>query len=326
MNENNNLPGESKNTTVQNNNQDGTYQVVLPCNVKEFGGFVAGLLGKPQETKGEIEGTFKLTPKEIANICHLVTQRVSRQNESSLINLGVTVHYDDGDSVTHHNLADFESYHPTTACKPVGISIDFVYLIKFQGREVPEKQEIHVSIETDIEHGHHRVKRWFRSGIFMFRILHTERTWASDISGLLKGHATTIIKKPSKIVNFIIENDSELITYLSVLIFLSVLFFWSTHTLSLLDNIPADFSLERYWVKTVTIFAFLLGVLVTVTHFFQFNITLRATSSILLTQSDLDNASISERKYTRKWHIYFLGWFFEALAGFLAKYAYENWI
>ena len=238
--------------------------------------------------------------------------------------MGITVHYDDGDSVTHHNYSDFESYHPTTPCKPVGISIDFIYLIKFQGRDVPEKQEIHVSIETDLEYGHHRIKRWFRGGIFLFRILHTERTWATDIAGLLKGHAATIVKKPSSLVNFIIQNNSELIMYLSIVIFSTVLLFWSSHTMSLLDNPIANLSLEKYWVRSVTIFSILFAFLLAVTNFFQYHISLSQSSMILLTENDIKNQEKIGRKYFWIWVVYIFGWLLNILAGVIASYLYSK--
>lgn len=215
--------------------------------------------------------------------------------------------------------------HSTFNCKPVGISIDFIYLIKFQGKDVPEKQEIHVSIETDMEHGHHRVKRWFRSGIFMFRILHTERTWAADISGLLKGHATSIIKKPSKLINFIIENDSELITYLSIAVFLIVVACWSSHTISIIDNPIASFSLEKYWVKTFTIFTLLIGVLLSISHFIQYHITLRPSSTILLTEKDSLKETKASSKYLWVWVAYISGLILNVASGVLATYLYEHW-
>lgn len=330
MSEDKNLPSEAQNTIMENQPSEGTFHVVLPCDVKDFKGFVAGLLGKPQEKKGEIEGVFQLTPKEITNICHLVTQRVSRQNEASLISLSITAHYDDGDSVTHHNIIDFESYHPTTPCKPVGISIDFIYLIKFQGRDVPEKQEINVSIETDMEYGHRRVKRWFRSGIFIYHILHTERTWAADISGLLKGHAASIIKTPSAIVNFISKYNSELITYLGIIIFSLVMIFWSSHTILILDNpieyfkANSEYSLTKYWVVSITILSLLLAVLTAINSFFQYHVTLRPTSTIVLTEADVKNLTKTNTQSMLSWILYTLGWAANLIAGIVATHYIGN--
>ena len=329
MSKDSNLPSESQNTAMDIQPK-GTFQVVLPCAAEDFRGFVAGLLGKPQETKGEIEGVFQLTPKEIVNICHLVTQRISRQNEASLITMGITAHYDDGDSVTHHNIQDFESYHPTTPCKPVGISIDFIYLIKFQGRDVPEKQEINVSVETDMEYGHRRVKRWFRSGIFVYRILHTERTWATDISGLLKGHAASIIKTPSAIVKFISQYNSELITYLGILIFSLVMIFWSSHTIPILENPEVYFkvysgqSLTKYWIVSITTFSLLLAVLTAINSFFQYHVTLRPASTIVLTEADKKNITKTNTQSVRNWILYALGWIANLTAGVVATHYLGN--
>lgn len=317
----NNLPIEDAGMHISRSTQDESYSVVLPCDPKQFGGFIAGLLGKPQEKTGTIEGSFQINQKEISNICHLVIQRVKRQNESTLIQLAITVHYDDGDSVSHHNINDFENYHPTTDCKPVGISIDFRYLIKFQGKDFAEKQEINVSIETQMEFGHHRVKRWFRSGLFMYRILHTERTWASDISGLLKGHAESIIKKPSAIVNFIANHDTELINYFSLVVFLVFLYYWVNHTLVQVDQMG---NLTSYWVKSFASFSLIITILIAINQFFQYHISLRRSSLLVLTEKDIKNQTKSNTNYFWACSIYALGWVSNVLAGVFSTYLYTN--
>jgi hypothetical protein len=326
MDNNKQLPN-GQNTTPVNQNGEGEYQIILPCDVKNFRGFVAGLLGKPKETKGEIEGTFELSPLEISNICHLITQRVSRQNDSSLINLVITVHYDDGDSVSHHNIQDFENYHPSTSCTPVGISLDFTYLIKFQGKDVHEKQEINVSIETDAEWGHKRIKRWFRSGLFMFSILHTERTWASDIAGLIRGYATGLIKKPSSVRTFIFKHDTELITYLCITVFTLVSIFWCLHTLNILSTTAGEqtqYDLTRYWVSSITIFIVLGALLFSVNNFFQFHVVLREESHITLTDSDKKRIDKRKKSLLKNWIIYIFGWIFNISAGIISTLMFNQ--
>ena len=120
----------------------GKIPMVIPCEVSEFGNFVMGLLGKPQTIKGQEEGVFDISPKDISNVYHLIDQRITKQNDGQLVHFEVKVIYDNGASVTHKRVEDFEAYYPTDNGFPVEIALSFHYLIKFNDRDVPEKQEI----------------------------------------------------------------------------------------------------------------------------------------------------------------------------------------
>lgn len=324
------LSSESDNTQVSQHKPKEEYHVVLPCEVKDFRNFVAGLLGKPQEVKGEVDGSFQVTHAEISNFCHLVTQRVDRQNDSSLINQGITVFYDDGNSVTHHNVRDFEAYYPTTKCIPIGISIDFTYLIKFQNKQTPEKQEINISFDTDSERAMQRIGRWFHSGLFTYRILHTERTWASDISGLLKSHAETIMVKESPLVKFIRKYESEITLNTGLIVFVAIVILWCRSTLSMLDNPEVffkhftDTSINKYWVISATIISVMVAVLYSIKNFFETNISLQSSSLIVLTDKDQERQNKKNSRYILRWLLYISGWFMSILSGIVSTYIYNN--
>lgn len=324
------MPSELDNTQVSQHKPKEEYHVVLPCEVKDFRNFVSGLLGKPQEAKGEVDGFFQITNKEISNFCHLVTQRVGRQNDSTLINQGITVFYDDGNSITHHNVEDFEAYYPTTKCFPIGISIDFTYLIKFQNKQTPEKQEINISFDTDAERAIHRVGRWFSSGFFTYRILHTERTWASDISGLLKSHAETIMVKQAPLTKFIRRYEDEITTNIGLIVFTIVTLFWCRSTLTMLDNPEVFFgqftstSINKYWVISATTLSILVTFLYAIKCFFESNISLQSSSLIVLTDKDQERQRKKNSGYLVRWLMYISGWFMSIVAGIVSTYIYTN--
>ena len=141
MNETSNLLSEIKKGA---GDSEEPYYVVLPCEIKDFNRFVAELLGKPQELKGEIEGTFEINHKEISNVYYLLEQRMRNQHGQAPINFVITVFYSDGTSATHNNIPDFERYIPINSCHPISVLINAIYLIKFEGRMIPEKQEVDV--------------------------------------------------------------------------------------------------------------------------------------------------------------------------------------
>ncbi len=49
---------EGEKGKVEVHQAEEQYQLVLPCDVKDFKQFVSGLLGKPQEERGRVIGGF----------------------------------------------------------------------------------------------------------------------------------------------------------------------------------------------------------------------------------------------------------------------------
>jgi hypothetical protein len=73
--------------------------VVLPCEPDQFRDFIAGLLGRPQTIERALGGSLEVGRSEIESLYHLVEQRVSSQNEATLIQFTVRIVYDDNSSV-----------------------------------------------------------------------------------------------------------------------------------------------------------------------------------------------------------------------------------
>jgi hypothetical protein len=174
--------------------------VVLPCEPEKFGEFVSSLLGKPQTISGKFIRQFEVRRETIIDIFHLVDQRVSQQNHSTLIQFTVNVSYDDGSTVLLNSLDDFETYREIRPVVSTGVSLSWTYLIKFNNKEVPEKQQIDISFAangTSFEAD--------ESGMFfihgnriIFRINHTARTWGGDIESLLTNYIKTFCPEENK--------------------------------------------------------------------------------------------------------------------------------
>lgn len=270
---------------------DKPYYVVLPCEVKDFRSFVSGLLGKPQELRGEIEGTFKITFQEITNIYHLLEQRMEKQNDASLVHFAVKVYYSDGNSVTHNNIQDFEKYHPTTKCYATEVIVSATYLIKFRGHETPEKQEIDVSFAIDAEFKKD-YGRWFNGGLYEYRIRHTERTWATDIAGLLNNHGSTIVDKIGGVRKFFRRRGDEIAIYFSQLVFLISIFVWSNAAITFLNSLGSDvqglMSLAAFCIRSLPAFALLIVTVISVKTYVDNTPFFIGGSGILFTEHDKD--------------------------------------
>lgn len=188
------------------------YAVVLPCNQKDFGDFVAGLLGKPQRIKKRFLGSFEITSDEISSTFQLVEQRVHQQNDATLIQFHLDVQYDDNSSVVHTSLEDFLLYRELRPLVPTSIHVTWIYLIKFRDKDFPEKQTIEMSFGTGNS-------PWTEVGIHI-RINHTARSWANDIESLLSGHALILLKSENRLKSFISDNSGKIGTTFGVIFFL----------------------------------------------------------------------------------------------------------
>lgn len=305
---------------------NGKTYVVLPCEPQHFKRFIVGLLGKPQEHKGSVEGVFQVKPRDIANIYHLINQRVTTQNNATLIHLSLTVHYSDGVSVTHNTIEAFEKYHPTNNSFSVAITASFSYLINFNGRLHPEKQEIEVMLSTDPdvlpEDGRHG--GWFQSGVFSYRVVHTEITWATDIAGLLKNHAESIIDRSSKIKTFIGHNCDELMTYWFSIIFIGTMASWGYSALHIFEQnlIITVQSAVKYISLSLSVFLSLWVLLSSIRYFFERHVYLRTPSFILLTQNDVDHSEKTKRVLFRRWLAHFSGWVLGLASGVFSNHLY----
>lgn len=265
-----------------------SYAVVLPCEAKDFRSFVSGLLGKPQELNGEFECTFDIKHDEISNIYHLLEQRMRKQNEASLVHFSVAVYYDDGNSVIHNNVADFESFHPTTKCHPTGVTVSATYLIKFRGHDIPEKQEIEVTFSTEAQK--RQGQRWFDGGLYEYRILHTERTWATDIAGLLTNHGSTVTSKPKTLQKLLRERSDSISSAISAIVLLVSLFIWANAALLVLDSTTEQLEsikfFVRFGIKSIPALAMLWLMFAAVKHYIERTSFFWKSSSIVFTEED----------------------------------------
>ncbi len=204
--------------------------LVLPLTKDEFGQFISSLLGKPQTIEKSFLGTFAITREDIENTFLLVDQRVNQQNEASLVQFTIKIVYHDNSAVTLNGIEDFKHFREITPLVSVAAHLSWTYLIKFQDKDTPEKQQIEMSIGTSppwtsvvIDSDDIRVfhaAHYFFEGDIQIRISHTARTWGVDIESLLTGHIKTFMKKQSWLKRKVCEYNWLFGLVLAVLFFL----------------------------------------------------------------------------------------------------------
>lgn len=187
------------------------YEVTLPCSPEDFRDFIGGLLGKPQTSDLRLRGSYEIDLTTITNLHHLIDQRIHQQNNAHLVQFTAKITYSDSSSVQlgdFDELVRFQEVHPKIS---VGISLSWIYLITFQRKVVPEKQQIDISFQETRD-------LYLASEILTRRrpfdinvcVSYTERTWGHDLQSLLAGHLDGLIKPVSPLRRWIARHSSNI--------------------------------------------------------------------------------------------------------------------
>lgn len=190
--------------------------VVLPCTTDQFANFVSGLLGKAQTMSNSLEGPFEITKVEVVNVHHLLTQRVAQQNDGAMMQFTAKLVMNDNSSVLLNSIDDFNAYHEVKALACLSLHLSWTFLVKFNDKLHPEKQQIDLSfltgrgppvIDKDIPiisfGGNDR-------GYMAYRISHTARTWGSDMDSLLNAQLKNLVEDISPYKRWVAKHEGKL--------------------------------------------------------------------------------------------------------------------
>lgn len=336
------------------------FEIALPCDPSQFGDFIGGLLGKPQTISNLYQGSFELNHNDIESVYDLVNQRVSQQNESSLIQFTVKIVYHDNSSVLLNSINDFRTYTEVRPLVSTQVHLSWSFLVKFQDRDVPEKQEIDLSF---IAHSRHSLpvmdcdfssstylKRLFGgAGYISFQVKHTARTWGADIESLLSGHIKHILIPQSKTRSFMRKHNGKVAFVVGLMFFLgsvAACFYSATEvstaqlsTVSelLLQNADVTTKIDAllttsssgFWGKyffslfVFVIFALFLSIIFAA--WASASADTEKPSYILLTKKSKQHKAISEKTYNRKWISFLLSVVVSVVTGIIANILFNTY-
>jgi len=175
--------------------------ITLPCSFEDFGDFVRSLLGKPQSITNFFGGQFDLNREAIEGFYHLINDRVKQQNRVKLEMFSIRIVYDDASTVELNSFETLKEYIEVRPLVSKAAHLTWEYLVKFEDRESPEKQQINVSIVADSLPSRFDAPHiWVGPAYFEhgspgigYRINHTARSWGSDIDALLSSHIRSVL-------------------------------------------------------------------------------------------------------------------------------------
>jgi hypothetical protein len=185
--------------------------IVLPCPPDQFREFIAGLLGRPQTISRYFVEPIEVGRADAENLYHLLEQRISSQNDATLVQFTARIVYDDDSSVLLNSFSDFAAYQEIKPLMSTGLHLSWTYLVQFQNKSFPEKQTIDVSFRAQPADGsdvRYINEVWSFPGIRQpylpayIRIQHTDRTWGTDIEALLSGQIKTLEQAVSRARRF----------------------------------------------------------------------------------------------------------------------------
>lgn len=332
--------------------------VVLPCQQEEFTQFIGSLLGKPQTIERKFEGFFNIDRENIENIFHLVDQRIRQQNDASLLQFTIKIIYDDRSSVLLNSLDELLTYNEVRPIISKDVIVTWIYLIKFQDKNYPERQEIELSFLSEDGglflsggFGIGRSLYGSQSGSVKFTIKHTARSWGVDIESLISGAIENILKKESKFKESIYKYSDKIGLIFSMFFMIVVLFgVYKTTNIFInsqqilakeyLSNLPDKIipisnqinflisqqvsgAWSRYLVFVLIFLftTFILSIFIKETiHRLAFN---RPHSFVILSKKSMEYCTRQKQKRKRQWRYLFMTLIGSIITGVIANYIFK---
>lgn len=320
---------------IEREKDKAKFSISLPCEPENFSDFISGLLGKPQTISKAYTGSFEIGHNDIESVYNLVCQRVSQQNHANLIQFTIRLVFDDNSTVLLNSLEDFKSYTEVRPLIATQSHLSWSFLVKFQDREHPEKQEIEMSFVTKGAGGIAifdsedspiiPISRLIGGGHISFRVSHTARTWGADIESLLSGHIKHILLPESKVREFTRKHSGKIAMGLATTFFVCSIIacFYSAGKISqeqieLLNplisdpaqinqklNMLLELMASGFWGKfffsvfVFTIFSLFSAIFLGV--WAETSADTKQPSYILLTKKSKQHKEKADKKYSNKW-------------------------
>lgn len=174
--------------------------IMLPIRKEQIGDFVMSLLGQPQSIERETTGIFKIDHRWIINLLQIVNQRITQQNESTVVDVLIEIGYFGNTKRVIHSLNELVHFEETRFLVTKYFSININYVVKFPRKQLPEKQQIYLYIDTEgLKIANSivfpiKIANSFK-GIIRYRISSTERTWADDIDKIFDSEISKVLER-----------------------------------------------------------------------------------------------------------------------------------
>lgn len=173
--------------------------LTIPIRRTDMGNFITSLLGQPQSIEREVYGYFDIDHRWFLHLHQLILQRITQQNEGQLISFAADIGYNNDSSRRINSIDEFTTYNEILRITTKSVKLSWLYLVKFPGKTLPEKQQITFSISRKLEEEKHNpfLSSNNYQGVIKYSITYTERTWGDDLDNIINSEVdrVLIIKK-----------------------------------------------------------------------------------------------------------------------------------
>jgi hypothetical protein len=209
---------EDKNLNIIVTDTGTQGSVAFPVSPEKLGKFISGLLGQRQTISREVDGIFDVDLSWLLHVHGLIEQRIKQQNEAARTAFKATIYYEDDLLRTIESFEALQHFSETKRVRSTAVRIEWTYVIRFPGKDLPEKQEINLRVNA-------RGTRYFTTGLqaprlrvngalghISYSIAHTERTWGDDIESILRQEIDQVTKKTKRYETYL-ENSLVLLGF-----------------------------------------------------------------------------------------------------------------
>ena len=169
--------------------------LMVPVEESHIGHFIADLLGQRRRIESDIRDSILLADLQgIKNLVEVVLQRLE-QNHSTLVSLQSVFYFDTGRKITVTGLNEFRTYYDNSPELSIGVVISLAVLIDFPGRDLPEKQDLRISVFSDFaKRDVIRARSKDKRSKLEYAIDATSVTWGEDLSNYIGNQLRTFTR------------------------------------------------------------------------------------------------------------------------------------
>lgn len=226
----------NENMKLESGESDKVGYVQFPLTQKGFSDFVNKLLGEPQRVQGILEGSFIVDMNGIEKLYATIMQRINQQNKANLIDFISKISFENETNITIKSIEGLTTYRNLEDLKVVRLELTWIFLIKFEDKEAPEKQVIRIRFDTMHMIRTHRTKYLFRDAGIQYEICYTARTWGIDIENLIRNAINSTFIQKNKLKEIIKKVKEPLSLLIPTVIYVIVFCINSIFVNSYLDS------------------------------------------------------------------------------------------
>ena len=99
-----------------------------------------GLLGKPEQIEGYVEGAFEVNVSNSQDLYSKIDNRIIRQHDALLLEFKAELFFNDDSSITFNTIGNLISHQETRAVTCTGFNFTWSYLVSFSKEKSPQNK------------------------------------------------------------------------------------------------------------------------------------------------------------------------------------------